>query len=142
MVGILFSIMKFSTKSTYGLRAIVRLAKITDHQPVSLNTIAEQENISLSYLEAIFSKLKKAKLVKAVKGASGGYILLKKPEELNAWEIIDALEGKNSLFHCLEDKEKVFCSKQCDCSANFALLAIESSLNHTLKNISLASLVR
>ena len=136
--------MKFSTKSTYGLRAIVRLARETetDHQPVSLNRIAEEENISLGYLETIFSKLKKARLVKAVKGAAGGYTLLKKPEDLNAWEIIDALEGKNSLFHCLEEKEKVFCSKKCVCSANFALLAIESSLNQALKNISLASLVR
>lgn len=134
--------MKFSTKSTYGLRAIVRLAKATDCQPVSLNSIAEKENISLSYLEAIFSKLKKAKLVKAVKGAAGGYILLKKPKELNAWEIINALEGENSLFHCLEEKEKVFCSQRCDCGANLALLSIESSLNKTLKNISLASLVR
>jgi Rrf2 family protein len=134
--------MKFSTKSTYGLRAIVRLAKEIDRQPVSLNTIAEEENISLGYLETIFSLLKKAKLVKAVKGAAGGYILLKKPDVLNAWQIIDALEGKNSLFHCLEEKEKVFCSKKCACNANFALLAIESSLNQTLKNISLASLVR
>lgn len=134
--------MKFSTKATYGLRAIVRLAKETDNQPVSLSTIAQEENISLGYLETIFSKLKKAKLVKAVKGSAGGYSLVGRPEELNAWEIINALEGKNSLFHCLDDKEKVFCSQKCECSANFALLMIESNLNQTLKNISLASLVK
>lgn len=134
--------MKFSTKSTYGLRAIARLAKTHGKGNVSLSSIAEEEKISLAYLERIFVNLKRAGIVKAAKGAAGGYRLAKKPRDLSALEVIRSLEGENSLFHCLGKSGKVFCSLRCDCAANQALIKVESALNKTLENIKLSQLVK
>jgi Rrf2 family protein len=133
--------MKFSTKSTYGLRAIARLAKNWGEGNVSLASIAEDENISLAYLERIFARLKRSNIVKAEKGATGGYRLIKKPQDLSALEVIQSLEGKNSLFHCLNKNGKIFCSLSCDCTANQALVKVELALNKTLERIKLSELV-
>ena len=67
--------MKISTKGRYGLRAMVDLAVSSVNEQVPLSTIAENQNISVSYLEQVFSTLRKAGLVKSIKGAQGGYIL-------------------------------------------------------------------
>ena len=68
--------MKFSTRTTYGLRAMTYLAReYKKKEPVSLARVAKDEHLSLAYLERLFALLKREGLVKAEKGASGGYIL-------------------------------------------------------------------
>ncbi|MBC7197281.1 MAG: Rrf2 family transcriptional regulator, partial [Deferribacterales bacterium] len=68
--------MRITTKSRYAIRAIYALVRLNgEHEPVPLNKISEYEDISLKYLEQIFSKLKKANIVKSVRGISGGYML-------------------------------------------------------------------
>ena len=101
--------MKFSTKAEYGLRAIVRLDK-TGKNPVSLSLIAKEEKISLSYLESLFAKLKKAGLVKADKGVKGGYYLTKPASQISALQVIEALEGSVAPYECATGK---IC---CDCA--------------------------
>lgn len=133
--------MKFSTKSTYGLRAVIRLAKHWDQGNLSLATIAAEENISLGYLEKLFSQLKKAELVKADIGASGGYILSRKPDEISAFEVIRTLEGQNNIFYCLDKKGKVYCSSNCHCGANKFLVKIQNELVKTLQKIKLSELI-
>ena len=96
--------MKFSTRTTYGLRAMIRLAAYCGKKPLSLPNIAKAENISLGYLEGMFSDLKKANLVKADKGVKGGYSLVKPASQIKVFEIVKTLEGKMSLFHCLDEK--------------------------------------
>jgi Rrf2 family protein len=80
--------MKFSTKTTYGLRALIALANNWPNKSLSLNQIAKNENISLKYLEKIFATLKQAKLIKAEKGVAGGYKLAKAPSAISTYEII------------------------------------------------------
>ena len=92
--------MIFSTRSTYGLRAIINLAKREKFGSVSLAVIAKQENISLKYLERLFANLKKTGLIKAEIGANGGYLLAKSAKQINVYDIIKALEGK-LLTSCL-----------------------------------------
>ena len=133
--------MKFSTKSTYGLKAIVNLARHPQKERVPLHVIAREENLSLGYLERIFSQLKVSKLVRADKGASGGYRLARKPQEISAWEIINALEGGQELFYCLERSGKVYCSKKCRCDASRAMTRVQGALNDALKKISLSELI-
>lgn len=132
--------MKFSTKTSYGLRAVIRLAKSHGGEQVSLPLIAKSENISLKYLERMFSSLKEAKIVKSEKGASGGYKLTRKPSEISVLDIIEALEGDLSLFHCLKKNEKVYCNTRCQCSATEALEKVQNSIMLTLKNIKLNDL--
>ena len=133
--------MKFSTKSTYGIRAIARLAKNRGLGNLSLASIAEDEKISLAYLERIFVALKRSKIVSAEKGASGGYRLIKDPKQISALEIIQSLEGKKSLFHCQGMKGKIFCSTDCRCVANQALSKLQTTLNDSLENVKLSELI-
>lgn len=85
--------MKLSTKGRYGLRAMVDLAAHSKVEHVPLNSIAERQQVSENYLEQVFSTLRKAGLVKSVKGAQGGYILTEKPENISVGTILRALEG-------------------------------------------------
>ena len=85
--------MRFSTKGRYGLRAMIDLAVYAKAGQVALNSIAERQGISLNYLEQVFSALRKAGLVRSIKGAQGGYMLTKNPEYTTAGEIIRVLEG-------------------------------------------------
>lgn len=86
--------MKISTKSRYGLRALVDLAIHSTGDPVPLVHIANRQNLSVNYLEQVFSLLKKADIVKSAKGAQGGYILVKPVDEMTVGEIIRAIEGE------------------------------------------------
>lgn len=85
--------MKVSTKGRYGLRGMVDLAIHSTNGHVALNGIAERQDISVNYLEQVFSTLRKAGLVKSVKGAQGGYILADSPANLTVGMILRALEG-------------------------------------------------
>ncbi|MCX7710890.1 MAG: RrF2 family transcriptional regulator [Clostridia bacterium] len=86
--------MKISTKGRYGLRAMVDLALHSSGDYVALNTIAERQNISENYMEQVFSTLRKAGIVKSVKGAQGGYALSGKPSNIKVGTILRALEGE------------------------------------------------
>lgn len=89
--------MKVSTKGRYGLRAMVDLAINSTSGHVALYFIAERQNISVNYLEQVFSTLRKAGLVKSVKGAQGGYVLADNPENITIGMILRALEGNLSV---------------------------------------------
>src|SRR3989338_4808552 len=132
--------MIFSTRSTYGLRAMINLAKQEKLGSISLAVIAEQEKISLKYLERLFSSLKKAGLVRAIKGASGGYTLAKAAKQINIYDIIKALEGELNVFHCTGEDKKVYCNRLCKCEVTHVLLKVEQAINSTLKDIRLSQL--
>lgn len=85
--------MKISTKGRYGLRALVDLSVNSKNGYVSLISIANRNQISIHYLEHVFSSLKKAGIVKSIKGAQGGYILKEPAEAITVESIIMALEG-------------------------------------------------
>lgn len=86
--------MKVSTKGRYGLRAMVDLAIHSSDGHVALNAIADRQDISVNYLEQVFSTLRKAGLVKSIKGAQGGYMLSMRPSQMTVGMILRALEGK------------------------------------------------
>ncbi|NLD48767.1 MAG: Rrf2 family transcriptional regulator [Clostridiaceae bacterium] len=90
--------MKISTKGRYGLRAIVDLAINSAGDHVALYSIAQRQGISENYLEQMFSTLRKAGLVKSVKGAQGGYILAAKPSEITIGTVLRVLEGNLSII--------------------------------------------
>lgn len=132
--------MKFSTKTTYGLRAMINLAKNSGESAISLTKIAKEENISQGYLERIFSILKKAKLVKSEKGSAGGYKLFNNSKKINVLDIINALEGKNPAFYCVDNDNKVYCDVSCECAVSLVLAKVQSSVDSTLKKIRLSDL--
>ena len=89
--------MKISTKGRYGLRAMVDLAINSGKDHVALNCIAERQDVSENYLEQVFSALRKANLVKSVKGAQGGYILADNPSNITVGRVLRVLEGDLSI---------------------------------------------
>lgn len=133
--------MKFSTKTTYGLRAIIQLAKNYGNEPMSVAVIAKEENLSPGYLERLFASLKKSKLIKASMGASGGYTLAKKPSAITVYDIVKSLEGKLAPFHCLDEDGKIYCDYKCNCGATTVLIKVQNAVNSTLKSIKLADLL-
>jgi Rrf2 family protein len=132
--------MKISTKSRYGLRATAYLAKAGKICP--LKKVSQSENISAPYLEKIFSELGKAGLIKAQRGAGGGYCLALAPEEISVGQIVRALDGPLAPADCLlEGKNgKSSCPRSDLCPAKNVWKKVQDSLNSTLDSISLAGL--
>ena len=134
--------MKLSTKGRYGLRAVVDLALHSDEDTVALSSIAERESISISYLEQLIAKLKKAGIVNSVRGAQGGYMLAKPADQISVGDILRALEGSLNPVECSE----VFggessCSGADLCVTKYVWKRISDSINDAVDHILLSELV-
>ena len=92
--------MKLSTKGRYAVMAMVDLACNTDGRPVSLADIADRQEISLSYLEQLFGKLRKGDLVKSVRGPGGGYLLARDCADIRVSDIILSVDEPISATRC------------------------------------------
>ena len=99
--------MKLGTKGRYAVMAMVDLARHMDtnrhRRPVTLADIAERQEISLSYLEQLFSKMRRAGLVKSVRGPGGGYVLAKPASELRISDIVLAVDEPLRATRCAPD---------------------------------------
>lgn len=133
--------LKFSTRSQYGLRAMVCLA-MSRGEIFSLKKISGKEGISFDYLEKIFSKLEKAKLIKAKKGVQGGYFLIKKPSKIKVGEIIRVLEGEVALVKCINKQKKFLCPRGEKCLTRNFWRKIQDFLNKALDSLTLADLIK
>jgi Rrf2 family iron-sulfur cluster assembly transcriptional regulator len=91
---------KLSTKGRYAVMAMVDLASASDGQPVALAEIAERQEISLSYLEQLFAKLRRGGLVKSVRGPGGGYLLAHAAEETRVSDIILSVDEPIRATRC------------------------------------------
>ena len=107
--------MKLTTKGRYAVMAMADLAANQAENPVSLNDIALRQNISLSYLEQLFLKLKNKKLVKSVRGASGGYILEKNLKDISVSNIISAVDEEVKTLRCKKESKKGCNGKNIKC---------------------------
>ncbi len=105
--------MRVSTKTRYGLRAIIELAENYKGTPIKVEEIAKRQNISEKYLEHIMLQLKKAGFIESIPGAKGGFILAKNPEEIKIIDIIVALEGNLSPVVCVGNEKICSLSKIC-----------------------------
>jgi len=85
--------------------------------------------------------LKKEGLIVSEKGSTGGYFLSRAPKKINVFEIVKALEGNMTPFHCLDESGKIFCSSKCKCGATTVLVKVQHAINSTLKGISLDELI-
>lgn len=130
--------MKISTKGRYGLRAMVDLAIHSDKRPISLGSIAARQGVSINYLEQAFALLKKAKLVKGIKGSSGGYQLGKIPEKMKVIEILKVLEGGIGIEEAEPNEED---NLMRHCIKKLVWQPIDDQLQEALTHITLQDLV-
>jgi Rrf2 family iron-sulfur cluster assembly transcriptional regulator len=133
--------MILTSKARYAVTAIIELASSKDKQPLALSLIAKKQNISLFYLEQIFSKLKKSALVEAVKGPKGGYILVKNPSEISIATIIKAIGEPIKMTRCTSN------SKACNsltsktkCKTHHLWQGLENKIHEYLDSINLQDL--
>ena len=130
--------MKLSTKGRYGLRAMLELAVRSNGDHVSLNVIAESQDISENYLEQVVSLLRKAGLVKSVKGAQGGYVLAGKPSEITVGDVLRALEGRLCLIDTDEGPEENIIKR---CIRENVWDKMNSKINEIVDSMTLEDLV-
>ena len=104
--------MQLTTKGRYAVTAMLDLASTDSTRPVTLDMISQRQNISLSYLEQLFAKLRKASLVKSIRGPGGGYLLNVDPVDVTLTEIIEAVDENIDLRRCHGSKNCLR-GKQC-----------------------------
>ena len=131
--------MRLTTKGRYAVTAMLDLALYGDRGPISLADISSRQDISLSYLEQLFAKLRRRELVRSIRGPGGGYRLSRPGEEIFVAEIIYAVD---------ERVDATGCSGQSDCQDGHTCLThhlwsdLSEQIHHFLSDISLASLVQ
>lgn len=130
--------MKLSTKGRYGVKAMVDLAIRYGGNPVSIKSIAERQNISELYLEQLFAPLRKAKLVRSIRGAQGGYILNRDPKDIFVSDILNVLEGPIEISACIEKDE---CDNMDVCPTRLLWEKIKKSIDDVTDSISLQDMV-
>lgn len=133
--------MKLSTKGRYGLRAIVDIAVFAETEPAAVSAISERQDISIRYLEQLLSKLRKAGLVRSIRGAQGGYVLSRSAKEISVGDVLRALEGDLTPVDCTEltDTEET-CSSSKYCVTKTVWKRINDSIAKTVDAIYLSEL--
>jgi Rrf2 family protein len=118
---------------------MVELALQESKTPVMVRKIAEQQQISKKYLDIIFTALKIAGLVRAIRGATGGFLLTRPPEQIRLSEIVEALEGTLSPVECCSTPD--LCQRSDVCAARLLWVELEEAIRGTLDRLTLADLV-
>ncbi len=133
--------MKLTSKGRYAVMALADLAKFDPKKPISLRDISLRQDISLVYLEQLFSKLKKNKIVNIVRGNKGGYILSKHSSQIKISEIFIAVEEKVKTMNC-EKHSKKGCNGRSDkCITHNLWDELDNYINNFFENKSLEDLV-
>ncbi|MCL4454485.1 MAG: Rrf2 family transcriptional regulator [Deinococcus sp.] len=127
-----------STKSQYGLRALVEIG-LRAPDAVPLKEVAEVQGISQHYLEQIASHLRRAGFIRSIRGAKGGYKLGRQPEKIFALEVVEALEGSLAPVTCLDDPES--CWQTGSCSTETLWKKVDGAMRGVLGKTSLKDLV-
>lgn len=132
--------MILSTKGRYGLKMMYEFALNYGKGPMSLKDVAQKQQLSETYLEQLIAHLKKAGLVTSVRGAQGGYELIRKPEEITVGEIIRVLEGPLAPSECVMDDEPE-CTRAEYCVTRLIWEKIMESINNVVDSITLNDMV-
>lgn len=132
--------MKISTKGRYALRLMLDLALYGNQEPVRLKDVAKRQEISIKYLEQIISVLQKAGYVKSIRGAQGGYHLMKAPEDYTVGMILRLIEGDLAPVACLEDEVNQ-CPRQASCVTLRLWKELDAAIRGVVDKYTLADLV-
>jgi len=131
--------MKLSTRTRYGMRALLELAMAHNAGPLQIKVIAERQNISNKYLEQLVAMLKTAGLVRSVRGPHGGYVLSRPPEEIKLSDVFRTLEGPILTVECVENEN--LCKSHADCATRKLWIQMNEAILGILENKTLQSLV-
>lgn len=130
--------MKLSTKGRYGVKAMLDLAVRYGEAPISIKSISQRQNISEYYLEQLFSPLRKANLIKSIRGAQGGYVLNREPQDITVKEIMEVLEGPIEISECVEGTP---CDNMDCCATRILWGKIKHSIDSVMQSVTLKDMV-
>ena len=131
--------MKLSTRSRYGLKAVVDLAVRYGEGPVALPALANAQGISEAYLEQLLRALKKGGVVETARGAQGGYALVRAPADISVQEVLRVLEGSTAVVDCV-DTASSGCENACVCSARPLFLKLQRKIDNVLTETTIQDL--
>ncbi|MGE5604983.1 MAG: RrF2 family transcriptional regulator [Bacteroidota bacterium] len=132
--------MQISTRGRYGLRAMVDMALHASEGPMALRVIAERQGISESYLEQVFTSLRKSGLVRASRGAQGGYELNRQADQITVGEILRSLEGPIVPVYCVGGSEGASCEREQYCITRSFWEELRDKINEFLDGTTLQDL--
>jgi len=131
--------MSYPTRVRYGLRLLVRLAIQDESRRLSMNEIAQEEGVSIKYLEQIVTLLKPLGILESVRGARGGYCLIKDPSAISMIKVFESLGGLSASSPCLENPE--ICPRVDICTTKPFWQKLDTHIHTYLANVSLADVV-
>ncbi len=134
--------MKLSNKGRYAVMALADLAKFNTNKPISLRDISLRQGISLLYLEQIFLKLKKNKIVVSARGMNGGYNLNKDASEIKISEVLNAVDEKVKTIGCTKDSKKGCNGKSVKCITHNLWDELELHINDFFNKKNLGDLIK
>ena len=134
--------MKLNSRGRYAVMALADMANFDKQNPVSLRDISLRQNISLVYLEQIFSKLKKNNIVKSIRGTNGGYILTKDPEQIKLSNIFLAVDEKVKTLQCKKESKKGCNGKLTKCITHNLWDDLEMHINDFFDKKNLGDLLK
>ncbi len=130
--------MKLSTRTRYGIRAILELVSGRG-KPLQIKTIAHRQDISVKYLEQLMAILKSAGFVRSIRGSKGGYILAKPANQIKLSDVFNALEGPVAAVECLENE--YYCARAADCLTRQVWAEVQQAITNVLQSVTLQDLV-
>ncbi len=132
--------MKISTKGRYGVRILLDLALHDNETPRLIRDISQSQQISEKYISRLIISLRKAHMVRSIRGAKGGFRLAKQPEELTLLDIVEVMEGPISIIDCVRCPEK--CQKAEKCATREVWERLNSDIQESMRKITLADIIR
>lgn len=137
--------MQFGVGVEYAFHSLFYMVDLPPQKTIGIKDIAKLNGIAETYLSKVFSKLRRAEIVRSVPGARGGYELARAPEEISFWDVIEAIEGPAPFFRCAELRKKnifvddpsVF-SSSCPCLIKVVIQDAEELMRDSLRAKSLS----
>jgi len=131
--------MGFSSRSHYGTRAMLELACRSGEGPVHLETLAAVQRLPERYLAKIVQDLRRAGLIRSVRGAHGGYMLAREPGAIGVMDIVRCLDGSVAPTDCVEDPD--VCESSPECVAREVWSQVNDAIVDVLESVTLQDLV-
>ena len=133
--------MKLTSKGRYAVMALGDIAAFDSLKPVSLRDISFRQNISLVYLEQIFSKLKKNNIVKSIRGVNGGYVLTQEPKNIKLSNIFLAVDEHVKTVQCKRESKKGCNGRSSKCITHYLWDELETHINDFFEKKNLSDLL-
>jgi Rrf2 family protein len=131
--------MRLSTKGRYGVRALVDIALNSNGGPVLLKDIAKRQDVSAQYLEHLVAPLIRAGILRSIRGAKGGIVLARPPEEIRLSRVIDVLEGSVAPVECVDNP--ALCTRSDECVTRDVWTDIKAAIMGVLESLTLRDLM-